>query len=203
MAIRQTFIKRVFSLFILIIAISTCAEASFILHNEGILTQKTSDKIEEIGAELKKKTGITVYLSAKKSLNKVNIVDYSKKLSSMFKDNEHAILLFAQYEKKVDTIATSNVTSLFDKDSVLNDYTIPLIVSHDKNSENSRYNAGLLNGYSELCEQIAKSKSITLDSAIGDESSSIIGIIRTTIYSMIVIFTVYYFYLRIFRRKNG
>jgi hypothetical protein len=198
----KTFLKRVVSTLFMLTIFSCFAEASFILHNEGILTKKTSDIVEKIGTELKEKTGITVYLSAKKTLNKKHIHIYGKELSDMFKDKPHAIILFAQYDKKVDTASTPDVRKMYDEDKVL-DRTTDFFLSFDKNSENTKYNAGLLTGYSELCEQIAKSKSVTLESALGNESANVVGTIRVIIYGMIVVFGLYYLYLKIFRRKNG
>jgi hypothetical protein len=193
-------VKRVVAtLFIFSLTINSL-EASFILHNEGILTDKTAQKIEIIGTEVKRKLGISLYVSAKKNLGKKHITEYGAEMSSLI-DGPFALFTFAQYEKKIDIISSPNVGKLFDKDEVLNDYTIPIIAYVDKNSENSKYNAALLNGYSELAEQVASSKGVSLETAIGNESSNIVEILRVVIYGFLFIMGIFYLYKSFFGRK--
>lgn len=197
----KLFVKRVFTTLFIFLITATISEASFILHNEGILTDKTSEKIESIGKELKDKSGIDVYVSVRRNLGGQHIAEYSKDLASKL-NGSFAILIFAEMERKVEIISSSDISNNFNKNKVLNDYTIPLIATMDKNSENSRYNAGLLNGYSELAEQLAEFKKIKLVNAIGDESSSVIQFIRVIVYAILLGFAVIYFYNMLFRRNK-
>lgn len=193
-------VKRVVSALFIFSFIASSLEASFILHNEGILTDKTAQKLETIGQEVKRKTGISLYISAKKNLGNKHITEYGKEMASLI-DGPFALFIFAEYEKKIDIISSPDVGKLFNKDKVLNDYTIPIIAYVDKNSENSKYNAALLNGYSELAEEVADSKDVDLENAIGNESSNIVEILRVTIYGFLFIMGIFYLYRSFFNKK--
>jgi len=48
--------------------------AALVIENDDILMPKAVKKIEEIGLELQEKTGVSLYLSAKKSLDGKSII---------------------------------------------------------------------------------------------------------------------------------
>ncbi len=80
-------------------------QAKFLYKDEVIQNPNFQDQIETIGAELKEKTGVSLYLSVKKELDEnVSISDYEKSISSSL--NEPFILLaFSEVDKKVDIFA--------------------------------------------------------------------------------------------------
>jgi uncharacterized membrane protein YgcG len=151
--------------------------ASFIIQNDNILNQKSTDKLNEILTELKTKTDVSIYLIAKESLDGENITTYSKNIAKEFTDKSYVLLTFAKYDHKIDIISSDNLRDKFDEDDILNNYVIPLFISKDK--VDAKYGAGIFNGLAELAEQVAKGYNITLKSAIGSDSK---GVYDYTIY---------------------
>ena len=64
------------------------------------------------------------------------------------------------------------------------------------------FNAAVLNGYADLAEQIAASKGVSLQNAIGSQNRLTLDAFRIFIYGSIVL-VVCVAAFRKFRRKNG
>ena len=67
--------KRAFALLFLF---SSLIFAQIILKNDAILPQKTINKIEEIGKELRQKTGVSLYVAVVKKMDQKKIIDFEK-----------------------------------------------------------------------------------------------------------------------------
>ncbi len=68
-----------------------------------------------------------------------------------------------------------------DRDKV-REYAIKIIASVDKNSIQSKYDLGLVQAYSELADQIAKSKGVELKSTIKESGRWVLVLINTIVY---------------------
>lgn len=151
--------------------------------NENILMESATKKIGEITDELYAKTGISIVLHAKSNLGGQNILDYERNISLSVK-SPYILLIMADKEQKVDMLISPDLTGKIDKNNILNNYIIPIISANDKNSLQSKYSAALLNGISEIAEEAAKTHSVVLSSALGNESKDTIAIIKYLIYSL-------------------
>ena len=186
-------------LVLVLILSATLFSQNFILENENVIGEKAVQQIEIIGKEFYKKTSLPIYLVAVTKLDgkKVTtyIKDYAQKLQPPF-----VILLIAKEDKKIDILVNSKETISLDKDYVLDDIIIPILVTKSKkNSTISKNSAALLSGYSEIAEQIAESKDVELVNAIGNDSKNFIYWFRIFIYSTMFVVLIYYLY---HKRKN-
>lgn len=171
--------------------------ASFILENDDLLPQKSIDKMNEMANELKDKTGISVYAIAKKSLDEKSILEYGEEYSKKL-TGTYALFIFAESEKKVNILSSTDLNSKFDEDEILDDYVIPILVSKDKT--HLKYTAAIFNGYAELTDQLAKSNNLTLKSSIGDSGKEVYNIVNYVFWTMIFSFILIFIY--VFKRKS-
>jgi hypothetical protein len=173
----------------------------FILKNEAIINPKSVQKINEIGSELKSKTAVNLFLVAKDSINNQTIVAFEKEVASTLV-KPFILLAYAKEEKKVDIITSSKeLDEIVDKDDILDDYIIPILVSYDKNSEVSKSSAGLLNGYMEIADRVAGSKGIELESSFGSSNKVFNDVKRYIFYPIIIIGLLVYLYSVYWRRE--
>jgi len=177
----------------------------FVISNEdNILNERAIKKINEMGTELNSKTGINVFISIHKSLNGSTIKDFEYKISKGLV-KPFVLFTFAKADKQIDIICSESVKDKFDKETVLDDYAIPLIVMKPKRGTNpdAPYAAGLFNGYAEIIDEIAKSKEVEIKSTIGSESKNSTDILRyfIEITTFLVVIVLIYQYVN--RKKNG
>ncbi|MDM5272309.1 hypothetical protein PGH07_08955 [Sulfurovum sp. zt1-1] len=187
--------------------------ATHILYN-NILKPEVSTNIEKMGTELSAKTGINAYVVATNEPfpERYNLVEYSKK----YEDNmskPYVLFIFAPYavitnesrqKGRVGFIASSSeVKKLYDYDEV-RDAAIDVVAAKDQNSDEDKHNIGVLQGYSELADQIGKSMGVKMTTTIPDDTSFVINILKIFVYTG-SIFVFWIFLLRplIMRIKNG
>jgi uncharacterized membrane protein YgcG len=177
------------------------ANASYLIVNDGVISEKVSQKVNSLGLELFLKSGIRVYIAVPESLGTKSILGYEKELSSDLKA-PYVLLTLAKNEKQVDIIYSKTLEGKFDKDGVLSPFpwsgTILPILTNKK--ENDKYNAAVLNGYADIVEQIAESYDIKLEGAIGSTNKNIYLYFKIGIYGFILILLVRYFYAKIRKR---
>jgi len=188
---------------ILLFSILLQLNASFILKNENILPKKTADKIEEMGSELQKKTGVGVYLIAVKDLNSTDIIEYEKNVSKNLK-SPFILLTISLNDKKIDIINSKELDDKFDKEQILSPWPwsgsiLPLLTAKSKNPK-ANVEAALLNGYADIVEQIASSYNVELKSAIGSQNKIVYEILKLFFYGMLFIIFVKFIYGRV--KKN-
>jgi len=170
--------------------------------------------IENMGEELHEKTGINTYAIATNEHfpERFNLVEYSKRYEANI-SKPYVLFIFAPYAtitKKSDVrgrigiIPSSDaVRAMYNYDDV-RDAAINIVALKDSNTDEDKYNVGLLQAYSELADEIANVKHITLKTTIKDEMGTIVLILRILIYtgSLLVLWM---FFLRplYMRMKNG
>jgi uncharacterized membrane protein YgcG len=172
----------------------------FVLGDKSLIHIKTLQKVNAIGTELRAKTNTSLYISITNSSLDSNIKEHSKKISQKinnFYKNKSILIAIALDIEKMDIISTSNVANLIDEDKILNTYVIPFFVGHDKNSIISKHSAGVLNGYSQLAEDIADNKNIILENAIYSESKDFFDVFRILIYLIFFVIAILYIYNKI------
>jgi len=153
-------------------------DANYFIKND-LLTPKASKIIEEIGDELSKKTGIHLYVLAtnEKFPKEMNLIEYSRQFDSNL-SKPYVVLFFAPHNKRVGLIPSSRaLKEMYDPGSV-KDATIDVVASSDSNSKRDKYNIGIVQGYSELADQIAESKHVEMTKTLPNETRNIIAVLK-------------------------
>ena len=170
--------------------------ANFVINDDEILSQKVSQKLNEIGRELYEKSGINLVVGVYKD-GELDTLLKEQNLSSPF-----AFLALIRDKKKVEIFSDSKTSELFNKEQILSPNPesgtiIPILVS--KNGKDV-YNAAILNGYADIAEQIAASLNLSLESGIGSSNKTTLNFLRIFIYALIGLFAFIIFYKKV---KNG
>ncbi len=170
--------------------------ANFVINDDGILSQKVSQKLNEIGSELYQKSGINLVVGVYKD-GELGMLFKEQNLSSPF-----VFLVLIKDKQKVEIFSDTNTSKLFNKEQILSvspesGTIIPILVS--KNGKDV-YNAAILNGYADIAEQIAESLNLKLESGIGSSNKTTLNFLRIFIYGLIAFFVLIIFYKKV---KNG
>ena len=191
----------------------------FLLHathfiKNDLLNTEASKIIEEIGSELSTKTGISAYVIATNENfpEAFNLVEYSRQYESNM-SKPFVMLIFApnalittksQERGRVGLITSSvDLKELYDASDV-KDATIDVVAAKDKNSKQDKYTIGVVQGYSELADQIAYSKGVEMTTTLPNETRVIIGYLQYLVF-LGSIFVLWIFLIRpiYMRIKNG
>jgi hypothetical protein len=193
-------------LYLLLFTFALNASENFILHNENIISEKASLKIEKMCNELYAKTGVGVYVSAVRSLGGKKITEYEKEIANSL-NGKFILLAFSSGDKQIDLFSTPGETGLFDKNEILDDYILPIIIEKRKDlSYEQQYTAGLFNGVAELTDEIAEKHGIVLQESIGSEGKHFYDglMVIIKILLALTIFTTFYIYYKARQeKKNG
>lgn len=203
----MTFVRGLAAL-ILTLFFSTTLAAEYLYKDEVIAIDSFAQDIEAMGAELKAKSGIGLYLVIIKELPEgKTIVDYEKELATSM-TGDAVLLTFAEFDKQVDIYATAeSLYKYFDKDQILSimpnrGTIIPLLVAKMKDKPlREKYAAALFNGYADIAEQIADNKDIALEHAVGSGTKDFINLLRLLFYGMIA-YALYLFVKRKYFSKK-
>jgi hypothetical protein len=203
--------------------------ANYLYKDELIFNSAFAAEVQKLGSELYQRTGISLRLVMLKKLpQKMSIVEYEKELMKDF--SEPTILLtFSEIDTKVDIYA--NQTSLyeyFDKKQVLSpvsspvqafivallnmDFSdmssggtiLPLLAQKAKDGELlGKYSGSMFNGYADIAEQIAASKGVVLENAVGDANKNSIFVVKALFYGFILYALFLYVKRKIYMRKQN
>ena len=159
--------------------------------------------------------------------NKMNIVNYEKSLMKDF--SEPTILLtFSEMDSKVDILASeASLYEYFNKKQVLSplsspvqafvvallnmdfsDMTsggtiLPLLAQKAKKGEVlGKYSGSMFNGYADIAEQIAESKNIVLDNAVGNANQTSIMFVKIFFYGFIIYGIFMYIKRKLYLRRQ-
>ncbi len=187
--------------------------ATHILKND-LLNPEASKLIEEMGNELVSKTGINGYVIASNEnfVEKFNLVEYSKKYEANV-SKPYVMLIFApnavitaksETKGRVALIPSSKeLAKLYDKSDVM-DATIDVVAVQDKNTKEDKFNIGIVQGFSELADQIADSKNVEMTTTLPNETKIIISVLRViVIIGALLVFWMFMFRPLYMRIKNG
>ena len=187
----------------LILAQSLSAD-NFVINNDKILSSQVSAELETIGAELKSKTGVGLYVAVFESLykNAENMAPNNLKeqdinqalnkkageLTSNF-SQPYILLILVQKEHKIKIFNSKGADTLFDKEQVLSPMPnsgtiIPILVSK---KGKDIYNAAVLNGYADIADQVASSQNVKLASSIGNANKNVLNGIRFIFYGTLIL----------------
>ena len=172
-----------------------------ILCNDGLVNQRAIGEIVKIGTEVKEKTGISLYLCVKKSINNQKIKDYEKKLAS--KLNKPFILLtMAANEQKVDIMPSPQTVKMIDIDAILSPFTGTIIPILTSRKGEDKYSAAMLNGYADIADRVSQKLGVKLNSSVGNTNRILINILRVIIYGSFLYFVIMYIRKKIIYKKR-
>lgn len=162
-----------------------------LLRND-ILKIEVVKLIDTMGKELQSKTAVNAYAIATNEHfpEKFNLVEYSKQYEAKL-SKPYVLLIFAPYAiitkkseatGRVAIIPSSEaIRELYDYDDV-RDALVDIVAVKDSNTDEDKYNIGVLQGYSELLDNIAESKGIELENTIPNDTGTVVNILRVLIY---------------------
>ena len=181
---------------------------------DDILNSQAAKLIETMADELLDKTGINGYVVATNEHfpKGFNLVAYSKKYEANM-SKPYVMLIFAPKaritEKSEETGRVALIPSdkavakLYDKSDVM-DATIDIVATKDKNSDKDKYNIGIVQGFSELADQIAESKKVEMNTTMPNETRYIIRVLQVLVgIGAILVFWMFLFRPIWMRIKNG
>ena len=207
----------------------TSLSADYLYKDEVIFNPSFNESVETLGSELYQKTGISLRLLMLKELpNKIHIVEYEKELMKNFSEPT-IFLTFSEMDSKVDILASDpSLYKYFNKKQILSpvsspvqafivallnfdfsDMTsggtiLPLLAQKAKKGEVlGKYSGSMFNGYADIAEQIADSKGVVLEHAVGNANKKSILLIKIIFYGFLFYGIFMYIKRRLyFRRKR-
>ncbi len=197
-------IKSAMRAFVLACSLSLVSSANYLI-NDYIISPKAGEQIEMMGKELVQKTGIHAYVitTTQKIERTTNLYEYIKRYESKL-DKPYALIFFAPNSYRIGVLASSDeIKKMYDPKEVKK-YAIDIISTKDSNSDQSRYDVGVVQAYSELADEIAHAKGVKLDTTIKDKGRWLISLVTWIVLlgSLIVVWV--YFGHPIYKRiKNG
>lgn len=186
--------------------------ASYILRND-LLKIEAEQLINEMGEELQRKTGVYAYVIATNEhfQERYNLVEYAKQYEVRM-SKPYVLFIFAPYatitEKsgargRVGIIPSSDsVKSLYNYDDV-RDAGIDIVAIKDSNTEEDKFNIGILQSYSELADGIASSKGLKLEKTIPDEMGVMVTVLRVLVYTGALILLWIFVFRSLWRRMRN
>jgi hypothetical protein len=197
---------KLFKLLLFLIAQSSLS-ANFILKDDLGIHQEFHKQVETMGNELFQKSGISAYMLILKTTNGKSLSTIGEEELAKLPKNS-LILTFTEVERKVDILATPEVLKLFDKEQVLSPFPwsgtiLPILGERIKQDPRHKYSVALFNGYADIVEQIAESKNIQLETAVGSSNKYVLNIIRAIFYGVIVTALGYMLYKRFFKKEEN
>ncbi len=139
--------------------------------------------VQDIIVEAKQKLGIHIYVvsSNEKLEQNANLFEYVKAYESNI-SKPYVVLVFVPRSMRVGLIPSSTDVALLYNASDVKAALIDVVASADKNKLEDKYNIGIVQGVSELAEQIAKSKGVVLTKVIPNDTKEVINIFRYIVY---------------------
>ena len=189
---------------------SNLSAQEYILNDDKLIDDRAKEKINQIGAEVKSKLGVNIYIYAKSNLgldeniktkDKIDFIKNNESQIISTLENPYVLLSIAVEETHVNLLFSDDLKAVLDKDDILDGYVVPLLASKDKNTLFAKVSAATLNGYAAIGDIIAESKQIKLESSIGNAGKVSSTIWRVVMYTLIVLGLLAYTYAVLKRRK--
>lgn len=188
-------VKVLIVLLLLLPKVIFASSVGYVLEGDGLLNEKVFAKINEIGHELYSKTGVQVFVYVEKQYLLENAVDAKSKFDAIKKyekqiikdmGSDYVVIAISFEHKHINLLMSERVGSFIDKDEILNDYIVPLLASNDKNTIEAKVSASVLNGYSQIAEEIAGKHNIKLQNNIESSNKTFGDIWKIFMYILII-----------------
>lgn len=190
--------------------------ATQLLRND-LLKSEAVKLIDTMGKELQSKTGVNAYVIATNEHfpERYNLVKYSKQYEAKL-SKPYVLFIFAPYATitkksgergRVGIIPSSHSVKAMYNYNDVRDAGINIVSIKDSNTNEDKFNIGILQAYSVLADNIASSKGIALENTIPDEMGTIVTILRIIVYTgtalLLWIFLLKPFWIRMKRGKQA
>jgi len=223
------FLNRGLLALILIFTTSLLQSNEYLYKDEVIFNPAFNQEVNKLGSELYEKTGISLKLIMLRELPKdKSIVEYEKEIMQSF--SEPTILLtFSELDTRVDILAKpASLYEYFNKKQVLSpisspvqafvvallnmDFSdmssggtiLPLLAQKAKDGEQKgKYSGSMFNGYADIAEQVAKSKNVVLENAVGSANQTSIFIVKVLFYGVILYAIIMYIRKKIYLKRQN
>ena len=204
------FLKVGVILSLLLFLYSNLSAAQFILNDDKLIDDRAKEKINQIGAEVKSKLGVNIYVYAKSNLglgenvktkDKIEFIKNSENQIVSTLESPYVLLTIAVEETHVNLLFSDDLKEIIDKNDILDGYIVPLLASQDKNTLFAKVSAATLNGYAAIADTIAEANQIKLESSIGNAGKVSSTIWRVLMYTLIVLGLLAYTYAILRKRK--
>lgn len=198
----------IFSL--LLFLCSNLSAQQFILNDDKLIDDRAAIKINEIGAEVKSKLGVNIYVYAKSNLgldanvktkDKIDFIKNSENQIISTLEEPYVLLTIAVEETHVNLLFSDDFKDILDKNDILDGYIVPLLASQDKNTLFAKVSAATLNGYAAIADTLAEAKQIKLETSIGNAGKVSSTIWRVLMYTLVVLGLLAYTYAILRKRK--
>jgi hypothetical protein len=188
------------------------------LIRNDLVNLEASKLIDTMGQELEEKTGYHAYVIATNEhfSERFNLVAYSKQYEEKL-SKPYVLFIFAPYATiianadergRIGIIPSSeDVKKMYDYDKV-RDAAIKVVALKDSNTDEAKFNVGIVQAYSELADELAQTKGIKLTNTIPNEMGLMLTILRVLVYAgTLIVLWIFIFrpmWLKIKnRQKNG
>jgi len=178
-------------------------DSKFILNGQESMDTRTVEKIDTIGNELFVKTGVSLYVYASSQYSSQEFKDMKSKIAFIkgFETNivkelkaPYGVITLSLADQHVNLLTSPKVKPMVNRDDILSGYIVPLLASHDKNTQEAKISAALLNGYSATAESIATAKGAKLESAISGNGRTFAKVWKIFMYLIVLGGLLAYFY---------
>ncbi|MBN2768907.1 MAG: hypothetical protein JXQ68_07355 [Campylobacterales bacterium] len=175
-----------------------------IIKNE-LLKPEVELKITQIGTELLDKCGINGYIIATNDPfpRGYSMTEYLKNFGDSLSE-PYIVFVFAPHDKRVGIVASSKeLENLYDESSV-EDAAIGVVATHDSNTLEDKYNIAILQGFSELADQVAHAKGVMMINTIPNDTKQVVHVLQYIIYiGSLLVFWIFIGRPIFLRIKNG
>lgn len=184
--------------------------AEYLYKDELLFNENLTVMVEDMGAELREKTGVGLYIVAVREIdNNRTIVELERDVMEQL-EKPAVIIAFSEFDKKIDIYARPiSLYKDFDKDGTLSPFPafggtiLPILTAKSKDTPVAeKYAAALGNGYADVAEQIAASRDVKLDTAIGSTNRNIVNLLRIAFYGTILFAVGMYIRQKFFKKKK-
>jgi hypothetical protein len=192
---RANLFTRFFAMFALCLLplLLNAAHLSTHLIRNDLVNLEASNLIDEMGQELEVKTGYHAYIIATNEhfAEGFNLVAYSKQYEAKL-SKPYVLFIFAPYATITDAASqrgrigiipsSEDMKKMYDYDKV-RDAAINVVALKDSNTDEAKFNVGIVQAYSVLADELAHSKGIQLTKTIPDEMGFMLSILRILVYT--------------------
>ncbi|MGB5918291.1 hypothetical protein [Arcobacter sp.] len=169
----------------------------YVLSDDVVIDPRTAQKVFEIGSEIKKKTNVNLYVYVKTDLGIDKNIPIKEKMQLIKKEETeltstlskpYAVLTIAVEQMHVNLLMSEKLKSIINKDDILDGYVVPLLASKDKNTLFTKISAAVLNGYSEMADDVAHANGIEkLESGIPSSGKTAGTIWKVFMYTLVIL----------------
>jgi len=175
--------------------------ATFVLENDVGLNEGAIVQVNRIGQELYELTGVEAFVVAtNKNLDRGKSA-YDLIEEYIDESKEQIFLLLAPKSQRIHVLSKNEYLDKGVNKSKITSFAIGVIAARDNNSIVDKYAVGIVQSYSEIADQVAALKNVTLSSTLSNTTQNTIDFLRIIVYVGLVLI-LYAMFIRPFVDKR-